>query len=205
MSHAPDKAAMSSDSALADPAFVEDLRRRMIKFASLQLGNVQAAEDAVQEALLGALENVDSFQGRAAMRTWVFGILKNKIADAIRRKVRRAEVSREADEDGNDDDLSSLFNAKGFWREEERPVAWANPEASLREGQFWSVFEACLEGLPAKHARVFMMREFVGLDSREICAALSTSTTNLHVILHRARLRLRECLEDKWFLKDERR
>jgi RNA polymerase sigma-70 factor (ECF subfamily) len=205
MSQTPDKVAMPSDAALADRAFIEDLRRRMIKFAALQLGNVQWAEDAVQEALLGALENVDSFQGRAALRTWVFGILKNKIADAIRRKVRLAEVSSGPDEDGDDEDFSSLFDDKGFWRKEERPATWGNPEASLREGQFWSIFEACLEALPAKHARVFMMREIVELESKEICATLSMSTTNLHVTLHRARLRLRECLEDHWFLKDERR
>ena len=205
MSHSVDKPAMSSASALADPAFIEDLRRRMMKFAALQLGNAQWAEDAVQEALLGALDNVASFQGRAALRTWVFGILKNKIADTLRRKVRRAEVSSGPDEDGGDDDFSSLFNDRGFWREEERPAAWGNPEAALREGQFWTIFEACLEALPAKHARVFMMREIVELESQEICAALSMSTANLHVILHRARLRLRECLEDHWFLKDERR
>ena len=205
MSHTADKPARSSAAALADPAFIEDLRLRMIRFAALQLGDVQWAEDAVQEALLGALENLDSFRGRAAMRTWVFGILKNKIADAIRRKVRLAEVSSEPDEGGDDDGLSSLFDDKGFWRKEERPAAWGNPEASLREGQFWNIFEACLEALPAKHARVFMMREIVELESKEICATLGMSTANLHVILHRARLRLRECLEDNWFLKDERR
>jgi len=188
---------------LADTEFLEEIRRQMIKFAMLQLGDSHQAEDAVQDALIGALKNAASFGGRAALKTWIFAILKNKIADTLRHKQRVVNVSSLLREGDDDEYLSELFDQKGFWQPDERPVAWGNPEASLREGQFWRVFEACLEGLPPKQARVFMMREFIELDADEICAAVDLTTSNLHVLLHRSRLRLRECIENNWYLKGE--
>lgn len=189
---------------LADGEFLEDIRRQMIRFATLQLSDSHLAEDAVQEALIGALKNVASFGGRAALKTWVFAILKNKIADVLRQKQRTVNIGSLVNEEDEESDLSELFDRKGFWQPDERPVAWGNPEESLREGQFWQVFEACLDGLPPKQARVFMMREFIELDADEICVTVEISTSNLHVLLHRARLRLRECVENKWYLQGER-
>ncbi len=189
---------------LADTSFLEDIRKQMIRFATLQLGDGHLAEDAVQDALIGALKNATSFGGRAALRTWVFAILKNKIADTLRHKQRVVNASSLLREEDEDEDLSELFDRKGFWQPDERPVAWGNPEGSLREAHFWRVFEACLDGLPPKQARVFMMREFIELDAEEICVAVDLTTSNLHVLLHRARLRLRECLENKWYLQGER-
>jgi RNA polymerase sigma-70 factor (TIGR02943 family) len=171
----------------------------------MQLGDSHQAEDAVQEALIGALKNAASFGGRAALKTWIFAILKNKIADTLRQKQRSVNVGSLQREGDEDEDFSELFDSKGFWQPDERPVAWGNPEATLREGQFWVVFEACLEGLPPKQARVFMMREFIELDAEEICAEVNLSTSNLHVLLHRSRLRLRECIENKWYLQGEQK
>lgn len=188
----------------SDDVFIEDIRRQMLKFAMLQLGDSHLAEDAVQEALVGALKNTGSFGGRAALKTWVFAILKNKIADTLRHKQRTVNASSLLREEDEDEDFSGLFDTRGHWQQDERPVAWCNPEASLHEGQFWRVFEACLDGLPPKQARVFMMREFVELDAEEICAQLNLTTSNLHVMLHRSRLRLRECLENKWYLEGGR-
>ena len=191
------------DSLLADTAFLKDIRRQMIKFATLQLGDSNQAEDAVQEALIGALKNAASFGGRAALKTWIFAILKNKIADVLRLKQRVVNASSLLREEDEDDDLSALFDRKGYWQPDERPVAWGNPEASLRETHFWRVFETCLEGLPPKQARVFMMREFIELNANEICESMGLTTSNLHVLLHRSRLRLRECIENKWYLEGE--
>lgn len=190
---------------LTDGVFLEDIRRQMLKFATMQLGDSHQAEDAVQEALIGALKNAASFGGRAALKTWIFAILKNKIADTLRQKQRSVNVSSLQRDGDEDEDFSELFDSKGFWQPEERPVAWGNPEASLREGQFWVVFEACLEGLPPTQARVFMMREFIELDADEICAEVNLTTSNLHVLLHRSRLRLRECIENKWYLEGEKK
>lgn len=204
-SHAhPDRPASSDPAILADTTFLNDLRRQMLRFAMLQLSNPHLAEDAVQEALLGALKNAGSFAGRAALKTWVFAILKNKIADTLRRKQRLVDASSLLREDDEEEDLSELFDQKGHWLKDERPATWGNPQDALRQSQFWQVFEICLEKLPGSQARVFMMKEFVELDAPEICAAVGITTSNLHVMLHRSRLRLRECLENNWFVKEER-
>lgn len=191
-------------SVLTDTAFLNDLRRQMLKFSTLQLSDSHLAEDAVQEALMGALKNAKSFAGRAALKTWVFAILKNKIADVLRQKQRLVDASSLLREDEEKEDFSELFDQKGFWQKDERPASWGNPQDSLHQNQFWKVFEICLEGLPGHQARVFMMKEFVELDSQEICATVGISTSNLNVMLHRSRLRLRECLENNWFIKGER-
>lgn len=193
--------AAAEPGSLSDPEMLKSLRCQMLKFARLQLGDDSAAEDAVQEALIGALKNVAAFRGSAALKTWVFAILKNKIADGLRQKKRLGEASALMREREEQEDLDELFNAKGFWEPDERPAAWGNPQETLHQAQFWKVFEICLEALPGQQARVFMMREYIELESDEICATVGISTSNLNVIMHRARLRLRECLEDRWHMK----
>lgn len=193
----------SSAHGLSDPAFIAALRRQMLRFATLQLGNPDLAEDAVQEALIGAMKNADSFAGNAAFKTWVFAILKNKIADTLRQRQRLVEASRLLHSDEEEEDFDALFKPNGHWQPDERPQAWGNPEGAVHDQQFWRVFEACLDHLPGQQARLFMMREFVEMETPEICAAVGISVSNLNVSLHRARLRLRECLENKWFVAGE--
>lgn len=191
--------AIHSNALLHDSVFLEELRIQMHRFATLQLTDPHLAEDAVQEAFIGALKNVSSFGGRAALKSWVFAILKNKIADILRQKQKLVFASSLLHEDEEEEDFSELFNAKGMWQADERPAAWNAPEEAMRETEFWKIFEACLEHLPGQQARVFMMREFVELESQEICSAVDISVSNLNVILYRARIRLRECLENNWF------
>lgn len=192
----------SGDEAIAiDPNELGAIREQMVKFATLQLGDRQLAEDAVQEALLGALKNASSFTGKAALKTWVFAILKHKITDILRHKHRHVQAQQLMGDADEEADFTELFNARGMWESDERPATWGNPYESLHEKQFWTVFETCLEGLPGQQGRVFMMREYVGLDAVEICSAVGITSTNLNVMLHRARLRLRECLENRWFAK----
>ena len=186
-------------SALVDAKFLEALRRQMVKFATLQLSDSHLAEDAVQEALMGALKNAQSFAGQAALKTWVFAILKNKIADVLRQKQRLVYTGALVHDDDENEDLSELFDGRGHWQFDERPASWGNPQDSLHQTQFWTIFEVCLENLPGQQGRVFMMKEFVELESSEICSEVDISVSNLNVMLHRARLRLRECLENRWF------
>lgn len=194
----------------SDPTFIEPLRQRMVRFASLHLRDQALAEDAVQDALLGALRNAGSFGGRSAFATWVFGILKNKITDALRKRIRdRSGNTRAA---GTESPLDSpgleapqFFQSNGMWKPENRPAHWGDPHEALESARFWRVFEACLDGLPGAQARVFTMRQMLEMDSAEICEAVGLSVSNLHVLLHRARLRLRACLEGEWFNKQARR
>lgn len=184
---------------LEDPVFLADLRVQMVKFARLHLGDGHLAEDAVQEALAGAWTGAQRFAGRAAVKTWVFAILKNKVADLLRHKQRMVDASSLLKEGEDEQTLNELFDERGHWLQESTPSAWHCPEASLEQQQFWAVLEVCLDGMPANQARVFMMREFMGFESDEICATVSVSSSNLFVLLHRARLRLRECLSQRWF------
>lgn len=187
-----------------DASFVEELRRQMIHFATLQLSDRHLAEDAVQEALIGAMKNSQCFAGRSAFKTWVFAILKHKIADLLRQRRRQVEPNPLPQWDDDDEDWDQRFDRKGFWNPDDRPQEWGQPESSLHNTQFWRVFETCLEHLSGQQARVFMMREFVGLETQEICAELHLTVSHLNVLLYRARLRLRKCLESRWFLEEER-
>lgn len=183
----------------SDPVFLEDLRRQMLKFATLQMRDAHLAEDAVQEALIGAMKNAASFNRAASLKTWVFAILKNKIADTLRQRQRLVEASQLLGSDQEDDDLDELFDRKGFWQPDERPTRWNGADAAVEDKQFWQIFEACLTHLPVQQARVFMMREFIEMESHEVCAEVGITVSNLNVTLYRARLRLRECLENRWF------
>jgi len=175
------------------------LRADMLRFAQLQLRNAESAEDLVQESIEAALRHSSSFSGQSTLKTWVFAILRKRIIDHLRTAKRTVPMSSLV-EDGEDwqERLETLFNEKGGWRDGPRPVAWPNPEESMQTRQFWRVFEACLDHLPPNTGRVFMMREFLGFESDEICSRLVISTSNCHVILHRARLKLRGCMESGW-------
>ncbi|MGM9515184.1 sigma-70 family RNA polymerase sigma factor [Roseateles sp. DB2] len=176
------------------PAELESLRPQLLKYARLQLRNEAWAEDAVSETLLAALERPDGFAGRSQLKTWLVGVLKHKLVDQIRRNCRELSSSREDEEDLDE----QLFDSTGHWRE--APGDWgSDPEQALRQLDFMRVLEACVDKLPGQQGRLFMMREWLELDTEEICKVLAISPTNLWVMLHRARLRLRECLELNWF------
>jgi len=183
-----------------DAETLSSIRRDMLRFARLQLRDDALAEDVVQEAIAGALAGGREFAGRSALKTWVFAILRNKIVDAIRERSRSINVSAlSAEEEAMDETFDSLFKPNAHWQPELAPAAWGDPEAALDQEQFWAVFESCLKHLPANTARVFMMREFLEFDTDEVCSELKISTSNCHVILHRARAGLRRCLEQNWF------
>lgn len=188
---------------LHNPAFLQDLRQQMIKFAFLQLSSLPQAEDVVQEALTSAFQNLDSFKGRAAFKTWVFAILKNKIIDVVRQKSRLVAMSELFKDEESELSIDALFDASGHWHKYEAPQAWQSPEEMMEQADFWIIFEACLNHLPAKYAQVFMMREVIELSSNEICSKLELSISNFNVLMYRSRTRLRECLENKWLLKED--
>jgi RNA polymerase sigma-70 factor (ECF subfamily) len=182
-----------------DEVFITDLRSQMLKFATLQLRDTNQAEDAVQEALISAFKNCKSFNGKSAFKTWVFAILKNKVVDIIRGKSRYVAISELQGDSDEQEDFSVLFDKTGHWKTEHKPSNWGDPENCFENEQFWLIFESCLNKLPSHHAQPFMMREFIGLESAEICKELALSTSNLHVVLYRARMGLQKCLEKNWF------
>lgn len=177
---------------------IAEMREQMLKFAQLQLRDTTLAEDMVQEALLSALKNIENFKRQAALKTWVFAILKNKIIDYLRQKDRFiVESELTSDEDNN-----SFFDQRGHWRSEYSPSDW--PENAVYSDEFWMLFEACLTHLPARQGRVFMMREYLDLSTDEICSSVNISSGNLHILLYRARLQLQNCLSIKLTPEDKK-
>jgi RNA polymerase sigma-70 factor (ECF subfamily) len=174
-------------------------RDYLMRFARLQLRNETWAEDAVSETVLAALSKPQSFANRSQLKTWLVGILKHKIIDAFRHHKREACVLEGSADDEADplDDIS--FEADGHFAQP--PADWGDPEQQLSSRQFLEVLDACVTKLPPVQGRLFLMREWLELSSEDICKELALTPTNLYVQLHRARLRLRECLEFNWFAK----
>ncbi len=193
----PDTRAKDGRASPADE--IAALRPMLMRVARLQLRNGAWAEDAVSATLVAALEGLSRFDRRSALATWVVGILKHKIVDQLRRGAR--EISIDIDEElGGGDTLESLFAQDGH--RVQRPGDWGDPEASLARTQFLGVLQACLDQLPGALARAFLLREWLELDTAQICKELQVSSTNCHVMLYRARMRLRECLAVRWFESD---
>ncbi len=171
----------------------------LLRFARLQLRNDDWAEDAVSETLLAALSKPQSFGNRSQLKTWLVGILKHKVIDLIRSNARLVSVPDAHAEDEGDELDRLSFKADGHFTE--TPNDWGNPDQTLQQTQFFQVLDACLEKLPPAQGRLFLMREWLELSSQEVCKELSLTPTNLYVQLHRARLRLQECLNLHWFGK----
>ena len=176
---------------------VAQSRTYLLKFARLQLRDEAWAEDVVSETLLAALARPQAFAARSQLRTWLVGILKHKIVDVLRYRAREVTLNSGMDDELADPLEHMVFKASGHFAE--RPADWGNPEQDLGSRQFMTILEACTEKLPAVQGRLFLMREWLELSSEEICKELGLTPTNLYVQLHRARLRLRECLELNWF------
>ncbi len=175
------------------------LRPDLLRFARLQLRNDTWAEDAVSETLLAALTKPESFQGRSQLKTWLIGILKYKVIDGLRQRGREVVLDSHS-EDNNADPLEYIaFTANGHFAD--APADWGDPEQELGSKQFMQVMDACAQKLPTVQGRLFLMREWLEMSSEEICTELDMTPTNLYVQLHRARLRLRECLDLNWFAK----
>ena len=170
-------------------------RSYLLRIARQQLRDRHLAEDLVQDTLLAAWQGADRFGGRSSERTWLTGILKHKIVDAIRRKVYEREhgmsgtdLCRDNIESDMDDagDLASIASVA------------ADPEAQLSQRQFFDVLQLCIARLPANAARAFVLREMMELETAEICQEMNISANNLWVLIYRARVALRQMLEQCW-------
>ena len=186
---------------LSDPeAWVELYGDYLYRYALLRLRDPAKAEDAVQETFLAALKGGKNFAGRSAAKSWLVGILKNKIFDSFRQASREpafTDLQVYAEEESDRFVPEGL--SKDGWIHQLGPLEWSTTHISLDNEQFWKTYRACSDKLPPTIATVFQLREVDDVASQEICKLLKISENNLWVMLHRARMALRRCLETHWF------
>lgn len=165
----------------------------LYRYGLARVSNPDLAEDLVQETLLAAFKAKNNFAGQASEKTWMIGILKHKIIDSFRKSSR--ENTQEFDEQVTSED--HYFNPKGSWQTE--LSAWSKPDKSMEQEQFLSTLQKCINGLPQRMSQLFILRELEGMTNEEICEVMSiSSSNNLWVILSRARVQLRHCLDVNW-------
>jgi RNA polymerase sigma-70 factor (ECF subfamily) len=176
--------------------WVDEYGDYLYRYALMRVRHHQVAEDLVQETLLAAVRTRANFRGNSSERSWLCGILKNKIFDYFRKLAQEVSFT---DLVFLEDEMSHKFIDQG-WNHEVGPAQWKpEPEAALNRKEFWKTFRSCLDKLPVRVADVFVLREIEQIDTAQICETLRISQNNLWVMLHRARMALRECLELNWF------
>jgi RNA polymerase sigma-70 factor (ECF subfamily) len=191
----PTQPAKTTSTDLHPEHWVDQHGNYLYHFALSRLRNITDSENAVQEAFLAALKSRHTFSGRSSERTWLIGILKHKIVDSLRKRYREKPVT---DLQQNDDAIDQYFDNASQSKKIVAP--WVpEPDELLEKKEFWSVFYKCSEKLPKTAGDAFLLREIEKIESKEICSILGISLSNLWVLLHRARLQLRDCLEINWF------
>jgi RNA polymerase sigma-70 factor (ECF subfamily) len=207
---APDSMASNmSTRAVKDPAltktgpetWVDEHGDVLYRYALERVRKPEVAQDLVQDTLLAAVRSYERFAGQSSVRSWLCGILKHKICDYYRKLGRETSFT---DLEFLADECSEKFVPEGYWVHMTGPKEW-RPDADevMHRDEFWQVMRDCLRKLPERIATVFMMREMDEIESKEICATLAISESNLWVMLHRARMALRECLATNWFENPE--
>jgi len=195
-----DESAMKKpDLGTAAERWVDDHGECLYRFALMRVCKPEVGEDLVQETFLAAVRGYEKFSSRSSERSWLVGILKNKIVDYFRKLGRETSFT---DMEFLSDEFSQKFVSVGFWNHDLGPHGWKpEPDEVIHRVEFWQTMRECLSKLPERVRDVFTMREMDGVHSKEICAILSITDSNLWVMLHRARMALRECLEVNWFNK----
>ena len=186
----------TENSHVPDPErWVDQYGDYLFRFALSRLPDSAVAEDLVQETFLAALHARENFKGRSSVTTWLTGILKHKIIDHFRKESREQPVE---DVEPFAASLDDLFDEKGKWKI--GPSKWTvSPLELYEQKEFWRILALCLSELSDRLARIFTLRELEELSTKEICKVFDISATNCWVMLYRARMLLRGCLEIKWF------
>ncbi len=187
---------MSKSNIISNPDhWVDHYSDSLFGFALTRIRNREAAENLVQETFLAALQAKEHFSGKSSEKTWLIGIMKHKIIDYFRHKYREIPAT---DLQTEEQAINAFFDRSEHFKKQ--PTHWSpQPREIVENGEFWKTFEKCLQKLPAQTAQAFTLREIDRIDHKKICKVLNISSTNLWVMLHRARLQLRHCLESNWF------
>ena len=174
--------------------WIDNYADYLFNYAVVRVNDGDLAKDLVQETFFAGLKAAKNFQGKASERTWLISILKRKVIDHYRKinsKKGQAEVRMSFYDDGENE---------GSWIEERVPQSWDNAsEKAIENQELKTQLDICIDNLPEKYALVFRMKTIQEFETEEICKELGITSSNLWVIIHRARTQLRKCMEDNWF------
>ncbi len=185
---------MSTDREIDPSRWLREHGDILYRYALGRVRDPQVAEDMVQDTFLAAMKGKDGFSGRSTERTWLVGILKHKIIDHYR-KYRREVLSEDLELHPVAEGTS--IDPKGHWKPGQ--ADWiTNPEKAYQRREFWAALNACVDKLNPRHKQVFVLRELQDHEAEAICKDLGITDNNLWVMLHRARLQLKACLESTW-------
>jgi RNA polymerase sigma-70 factor (ECF subfamily) len=183
-----------NDLSEAPEQWLEKHGNALYRFALARLRDPHKAEEVVQDTLVAALQSHARFAGGSSVRTWLIGILKHKIMDQFRHEARTSPLEApERLSSENQDVDDELFDANGSWRE--NVSDWGNPEDALERSQLRAILQHCLSALPERLGRLFMLREVMEEPTETICQEMDVSPTNVWTMLYRARMGLRQCLD----------
>ena len=195
---------MSTEYTLEPDKWIERYSDALYGYTFARINRQDVAEDLVQDTFFSALKAKDTFQFNSSEKTWLIAILKRKIIDYYRKKSTQNELNI-YDKDTKDDFMNHFFEADGrvdHWTDSHAPKEWKKDfETKVESDEFYDILKGCLGKLPQKWAAVFTLKNMEDLDSEEICKELQIAPSNYWVIMHRAKLQLRECMELNWFEK----
>lgn len=195
-----EKKSQNNSSVVIDPeSWVDQYGDYLFRYALRYVRNESLAEELVQETLLAALKKKDSFEGKSNVRTWLTSILKHKIIDDFRKRSRSSSLPEEEVERAHN---AGYFNAEGHWGDTKGTPWSADPDKVLEQKEFLQALEECLAKLPERVRHLFLLREVEGHRRKDLSNKLGITATNIGVLLHRARLDLRECLTRNWIEAD---
>ena len=172
--------------------WVKTYTKDLLGYAIIKVQQKEIAEDLVQDTFLSAHQSYENFKGKSNVKTWLFSILKNKIADYYRLKYKQnTEVASDV--------FDKFFNENERWKSEYKPVSWGNEKELLDDPDFAKALKDCFENLPQQWSSAIQLKFLEEHDSKVICSKLEITSANFWQIIYRAKLQLRNCLELKWF------
>ncbi len=173
--------------------WIEKYTEEMLSWTMYKISDTETAKDIVQDTFLAVLKNMDTFKEESNPKTWIFSILKNKITDYYRKKYKDPQKT-------DFENINTYFKENGEWITEKRPMDWHEEDKNLLDDtDFQKILNQCIDNLPSKWNALVKMKFLDEKETENICQELEISTTNMWQMMHRAKLKLRQCLEINWF------
>lgn len=189
---------------LKPETWVDQYSDYLFNYAIISVNNKETALDLVQETFVAGLSSINSFEGRSSEKTWLVSILKRKIIDYYRKASNRREeklLDKNFMEGKVDLPFQTEGDHAGHWRADRMPQDWKiSTDSAIENEELARILEDCIAHLPAKWAAIFIMRVVEEYESEKVCKEMEVSSSNLWVIIHRARIKLRECIEKNWII-----